>query len=84
MSQNQLPNGWNENRVRKLLAHYDEQLQDDALAEDEAGVAATETVMNVPAKLSYGEIVEGMRMLRLRVKPGKMSIRDMIDEGRRF
>ena len=35
-------------------------------------------------KLSYKEIVEGMRELRKRVKPGKMSVRDMVSEGRRF
>jgi hypothetical protein len=34
-----------------VLAHYDEQSQDEALAEDEAGVASSETVMNVPHDL---------------------------------
>jgi prevent-host-death family protein len=36
------------------------------------------------AKLSHKEIVEGMRALRKRVKPGKPSVREMIAEGRRF
>ena len=36
------------------------------------------------AKLSHGEIVEGMRALRKRVKRGKMSVREMVKEGRRF
>jgi prevent-host-death family protein len=36
------------------------------------------------AKLTHAEIVEGMRALRKRVKPGKMSVRDMVKEGRRF
>jgi prevent-host-death family protein len=35
-------------------------------------------------KLSHEEIVEGMRALRQRVKPGKTSVREMIAEGRRF
>jgi len=35
-------------------------------------------------KRSHKEIVEGMRDLRKRVKPGKMSVRDMVDEGRRY
>jgi prevent-host-death family protein len=35
-------------------------------------------------KLSHKEIVEGMRELRKRVKPGKMSVRDMVNEGRRY
>jgi hypothetical protein len=36
------------------------------------------------AKLTHREIVEGMRALRKRVKPGKMSVRDMVKEGRRY
>jgi prevent-host-death family protein len=35
-------------------------------------------------KLSHNEIVEGMLALRKRVKPGKMGVREMIKEGRRF
>jgi prevent-host-death family protein len=34
--------------------------------------------------LSHAEIVEGMRVLRRRVKAGKMSVREMIHEGRRM
>ena len=33
---------------------------------------------------SHTEIVEGMRTLRKRVKAGKMSVRDLIHEGRRM
>lgn len=36
------------------------------------------------AKLTHKEIVDGLRVLRQRVKPGKMSVREMISEGRRF
>jgi prevent-host-death family protein len=43
-------------------------------------VPVTETA----PKLTHQEIVEGMRALRKRVKPGKMSIREMVNEGRRF
>ncbi len=35
-------------------------------------------------KLTHEEIVEGMRALRQRVKPVRMSVRDMVNEGRRF
>jgi prevent-host-death family protein len=35
-------------------------------------------------RLAHSEIVEGMRALRRRVKPGKMSVRKMVEEGRRF
>lgn len=36
------------------------------------------------SELTHREIVVGMRALRKRVKPGKMSLRDMVAEGRRF
>ncbi len=39
------PTGWNEERVRKVLAHYENQTEDEAVAEDEA---EGQTVMIVP------------------------------------
>jgi hypothetical protein len=39
---------------------------------------------NAAAKLSHDEIVEGMRALRKRVKRSKTSVRDMVNEGRRY
>jgi len=50
------------------------------------GVPAALLVPVVPAeqKLSHQEIVEGMRALRKRIKPGRMSVRDMVSEGRRY
>jgi prevent-host-death family protein len=35
-------------------------------------------------KLTHMEIVEGLRALRKRVKPGKMSVRELVNQGRRF
>jgi prevent-host-death family protein len=35
-------------------------------------------------KLSHQEIVDGMRALRKRVKPGRTSVRELVEEGRRF
>ena len=40
-------------------------------------------VRPVTGKLPNGEIVAGMRKLRRRVKPGKMTVRQMVEEGRR-
>ena len=34
--------------------------------------------------MTHQEIVEGMRKLRKRIKHGKMSVRQMVEEGRRF
>jgi prevent-host-death family protein len=41
-------------------------------------------VVETEAGLSHREIVEGMRALRKRVKPHAMSVKAMIEEGRRF
>jgi prevent-host-death family protein len=41
-------------------------------------------VAGAETKLSHKEIVEGLRALRGRVKPGKMTVREMIEAGRRF
>jgi prevent-host-death family protein len=40
-------------------------------------------VAETAVKLSHKEIVEGMRALRKRVKPGRTSVKDMVNEGRR-
>jgi hypothetical protein len=51
MSQNKLPTGWNDERVQRVLAHYEGQNEEDALAEDEAGIEGSATVVNVPHDL---------------------------------
>jgi hypothetical protein len=51
MSQNRLPDGWDEGKVQRVLARYAEQTGNEALAEDEVGIQPSETVMNVPHDL---------------------------------
>ena len=51
MSSTKLPAGWDEEKVRRVLAYYEQQSEEDALVEDEAGVEPSETVMNVPHDL---------------------------------
>ncbi|MGH8056166.1 MAG: hypothetical protein ACREOH_02850 [Candidatus Entotheonellia bacterium] len=52
MSKNRFPPGWDEERVRKVLAHYEEQTEAEAVAEDEAAFEEpTQTVMEVPTAL---------------------------------
>ena len=52
MRQNRFPPGWDEERVRKVLAHYEEQTENEAVAEDEVAFAdSTQTVMEVPHAL---------------------------------
>ena len=46
------PQGWDEERVQKVLAHYENQTEEEAVAEDEAAYEAEgQTVMVVPTKL---------------------------------
>lgn len=35
-----MPDGWDDNRVQKVLQHYENQTPDEAVAEDEADIAA--------------------------------------------
>lgn len=51
MSQTKFPAGWDEERVRRVLAHYEKQTESQGVAEDEAGVEPSETVMSVPRDL---------------------------------
>ncbi len=52
VNRQKFPRGWDEQRVRKVLAHYENQTADEALAEDEAAYQAEgQTVMIVPTDL---------------------------------
>jgi hypothetical protein len=52
MKQQHYPTGWNEERVRRLLSHYERQTEEEAVAEDEAALRRRDqTVMVVPKQL---------------------------------
>ena len=52
MNQSKYPPGWDEERVRRVLQHYETQSDEQAVAEDEAAWEATsDTVMEVPVEL---------------------------------
>ena len=52
MKQNNFPPGWDEERVQRVLAHYGEQTEAEAVAEDEAALQdQTQTVMEIPTEL---------------------------------
>jgi hypothetical protein len=52
MTNNAFPNGWNAERVRKVLDHYESQTDEQAIAEDEADFAdRPETVISIPVDL---------------------------------
>ena len=46
------PSGWDEARVQRVLQHYEQQTESEAVAEDEASFARkNETVMKIPRDL---------------------------------
>ncbi len=46
------PPGWDEERVRRVLEHYEAQSDEEAVAEDEAAYeATTHTAMEIPVEL---------------------------------
>jgi hypothetical protein len=52
MKPTEFPEGWNEERVRRVLEHYESQSDDEAVAEDEATYQSTpHTAMDIPVEL---------------------------------
>ena len=52
MNQSKFPPGWNADRVRKVLAHYESQSDEEAVAEDEAAFEdSLRTFIEVPNEL---------------------------------
>ncbi|KKL55728.1 hypothetical protein LCGC14_2252510 [marine sediment metagenome] len=52
MKKNKFPKGWDEERVRKVLAHYEEQTEEEAVAEDEAAYEdENQTFIKIPNEL---------------------------------
>jgi hypothetical protein len=48
----QFPPGWSEERVSRVLAHYESQTDEEALAEDEAAFKSKKrTMVEVPVEL---------------------------------
>ena len=51
MKNERFPPGWNEERVSKVLLHYEKQSEEEAVAEDEAAFEEPEAIMEIPAEL---------------------------------
>ena len=52
MKQSKFPAGWDEDRVRRVLAHYESQTDEEAVAEDEAAYESLDQAMvEVPREL---------------------------------
>jgi hypothetical protein len=52
MRQSKFPAGWDEERVRRVLAHYQDQTEEEAVAEDEAAYDdPNQAMIEVPREL---------------------------------
>jgi hypothetical protein len=52
MKQAEFPEGWDAERVRRVLEHYERQSDEEAVAEDEAAYeSTTHTAMEIPVDL---------------------------------
>ena len=52
MKQSRFPKGWDEERVKRVLDQYENQTEDEAVAEDEAAWEdASQTFVEVPNEL---------------------------------
>lgn len=52
MKQNKFPPGWDEKRVQSVIDYYENQTEDEAVVEDEAGLQDESlTLMEVPTEL---------------------------------
>ena len=65
MKESGYPPGWDAERVKRVLAHYESQSEEEAVGEDEAAFEASgQTVMEVPT-----ELVPAIRELIAKHKP---------------
>jgi hypothetical protein len=52
MKRNDLPPGWNENKIKRVIKHYEGQTDDEATNEDESAYKdITQTFMEIPNSL---------------------------------
>ncbi len=52
MKRSKFPPGWDAERVKRVLAHYEAQSEEEAVAEDEAAYETSgQTIMGVPSEL---------------------------------
>jgi hypothetical protein len=60
---NRYPKGWDAHSIRRLIDHYENQTEEDAVAEDEAAYHSTQhTIMAIPVKL----VPEVQRLIAIR------------------
>ena len=54
-TQQRFPSGWDEKRVQRVIAYYEAQTEEEAIAEDEAAFEEQQqTMMAIPCDKHYG------------------------------
>ncbi|EHQ07089.1 hypothetical protein [Leptonema illini] len=48
--ENRFPPGWDEKKIKGILAHYENQTEEEAVKEDDAAFDSEETTMEIPKK----------------------------------
>ncbi len=52
MKESKFPTDWDANRVQRVIAHYEEQTENEAVLEDEMALEdGTQTIMEIPREL---------------------------------
>lgn len=68
MKQSKFPHGWDEERVRRVLDHYEQQTEEEAIAEDEAAYEHDDySMVKIP-----NELVPRVRKLISEYQSGKL------------
>jgi hypothetical protein len=46
-----LPTDWSEDKIKRVIDHYESQSEDEAIAEDKAAFTVEKTLMQIPIEL---------------------------------
>jgi hypothetical protein len=87
MKRHRFPSGWDEARVQGVLEHYEQQTEDEAVAEDEAAFRLRgQTVVLIPKRLvpEVTRLIEAHRSHRQSSSGGPNAVsKPMADRTRR-
>ena len=82
MKQDVFPPGWDADRVKRVLGHYESQSEEEGVAEDEAAFEAPgQTVMEVPEAAGLEAGLHGRVSLPTRARP-RQSLHHHLEKDR--
>ena len=71
--QNEFPPGWDEKRVQSVIAHYEQQTEDEAVAEDEAALADESSMLIEVPNVLYSGAKARSRLTTFTISSATMS-----------